>query len=277
MKKSAFISDLLFAFGVVFLPALCLLRYRRLPLWAAFTLAAMLGVLAALAVFLYLHQKREKLCLEKQDRETKEKLLLHLALQSPDKILDGFADFFSSHDETGAPKDSPEGAAGDGPAGAPKNTARSAAAQKRKNAPCVRTEQGEFYPVFSLCPLDADRVVPLLCGKKQAEKYLLCNELTEEAEKLCLRFGVRVIKGNDVYRMLKKGNALPEHYLGEDALPKKKRKKELWFAKSNSRRFLFGGALILLTSLITPFPYYYLLSGSLLIISAVFVRIFGYR
>ena len=88
---------------------------------------------------------------------------------------------------------------------------------------------------------------------------------------------IQFIKGNDVYRMLKKGSALPEHYLGEDALPKKKKKRELWFAKSNSRRFLFGGTLILLTSLITPFPYYYLLSGSLLIISAVFVRIFGYR
>ena len=261
----------------MFLPALCLLRYRRLPLWAAFTLAAMLGLLSALAVFLYLHQKREKLCLEKQDRETKEKLLLHLALQSSDKILNDFADFFSSHDETGAPKNSSEDVTDDEPEHAPKNAARSAAAQKRKSASCVRTEQGEFYPVFSLCPLDADRVVPILCGKKQAEKYLLCNELTEEAEKLCLRFGVHVIKGNEVYLMLKKGNALPEHYLGEDALPKKKRKKELWFAKSNSRRFLFGGTLILLTSLITPFPYYYLLSGSLLIISAVFVRIFGYR
>lgn len=247
MKKSAFISDLLFAFGVVFLPALCLLRYRRLPLWAAFTLAAMLGVLSALTVFLYLRQKREKLCLEKQDRETKEKLLLHLALQSPDKILEDFSKFFSSHDETGAPKDSPEGAAGDKSESAPKNTVRSAAAQKRKNASCVRTEQEVFFRLFFPAEYGDDPV------------------------------GVHVIKGNDVYRMLKKGSALPEHYFGEDALPKKKKKRELWFAKSNSRRFLFGGTLILLTSLITPFPYYYLLSGSLLIISAVFVRIFGYR
>ena len=66
--------------------------------------------------------------------------------------------------------------------------------------------------------------------------------------------------------------------MGEDtSAPKKKKRLRAWFAKSNSRRFLLGGTLILLTSLITPFPLYYIILGSALVLSAVFVRIFGYR
>ena len=63
----------------------------------------------------------------------------------------------------------------------------------------------------------------------------------------------------------------------QKAAPKKKKRLRAWFAKSNSRRFLLGGTLILLTSLITPFPLYYIILGSALVLSAVFVRIFGYR
>jgi hypothetical protein len=39
---------------------------------------------------------------------------------------------------------------------------------------------------------------------------------------------------------------------------------------------LVAGALVLLTSLITPFPYYYLTFGSLLLLIATLIRFFGY-
>lgn len=261
MKKSAFISDVIFAFGAAFLPALCLLRYKRFPLWAALALSAIAGAFAAFAVFAFLRKKREKLCLEKRDEEMKEKLLLHLTLQGETKNLDYFSRFFEGHGEDGSPAPSP----------------KAVRLGKRRGASFVKTEDGDFYPLFSLCPLDADRVAPLLCGEKDAAKYLLCGELSPEAEKLCARFDVRVMKGADVYRMLKKGDALPKTYLGGDLPQRKKKRVTVWFAKANSRRFLLGGALILLTSLLTPFPFYYLVSGSILILSAVFVRIFGYR
>ena len=78
--------------------------------------------------------------------------------------------------------------------------------------------------------------------------------------------------------MLKKENFLPSHNLCEHAsTPQNKKRLHLYFAKSNSRRFLLGGVLILLTSLITPFPLYYLIFGSALVLSSIFVRIFGYR
>ena len=52
MKKSAFISDILFSFAVTFLPALCLLRYLRLPLSASLLFAAVAGLLLPARVVL---------------------------------------------------------------------------------------------------------------------------------------------------------------------------------------------------------------------------------
>lgn len=148
----------------------------------------------------------------------------------------------------------------------------------KKEISRLETEDILFFPLFSVRPVDGDAVAAVLRVKSEKRKYLLCGELAPEAEKLCARFDIRAITGNEVYCILKKGEALPEHYLGEDtSVPKKKKRLRAWFAKSNSRRFLLGGTLILLTSLITPFPLYYIILGSALVLSAVFVRIFGYR
>ena len=94
MKKSAFISDIVFAFLVIFLPAVCLFRYWRFPLAAAAALAALTGAFASLLTYFFLRRKREKLCLKKQDEETRDKLLLHLALQGKEDNVKYFADFF---------------------------------------------------------------------------------------------------------------------------------------------------------------------------------------
>lgn len=266
MKKSAFISDVIFAFAAAFLPALCLFRYRGLSLPLSVLTAALAGGLSAALIYALLHKKRERLCLKKRDEENRDKLLLHLALQGEKANSDYFLKFFKTKVDGKA----------DGQAG---ENARGTAELKRlKGVARIETETENFYPLFTLCPLDADKIAPVLYGEGEKRKCLLCSGLTEEAQKLCARFDVRTITGNEVYLMLKKEDFLPEHYLGDDARPPQKKKRlHAWFAKSNSRRFLSGGTLILLTSLITPFPLYYLILGSALILSAVFVRIFGYR
>lgn len=261
MKKSAFISDIIFAFLVVFLPAVCLFRYWRFPLAASVALAALTGALASLLTYLFLRRKRERLCLKKQDEETRDKLLLHLALQGKEANLKYFSEFFETHDAEGG-----------------ESTPVNVRVNGRKDFSRLETEEALFFPLFSVRPVDGDAVAAILRVKSEKRKYLLCAELAAEAEKLCARFDIRAITGNEVYLILKKGAFLPEHYRGEEtSAPKKKKRLRAWFAKSNSRRFLLGGTLILLTSLITPFPLYYILLGSALVLSAVFVRIFGYR
>ena len=260
MKKFAFLSDIFFAFGAAFLPALCFLRFCRFPLPAALFLSATAGIFAAAAVFLFLGRRRKRFLLAGKDEKEKEKLLFHLAFQSEEKVLDTFSAFFASRDEEGNARNAPE-------------TVR---ALMRRGVPVAEAETEEFCPLFSFCPPDADRVAPFLEENAGKKKTLLCGDLTPDAEKLCARFGVHVLKGADVYRLLKKGNALPKDYLSPPP-EKKGLKRRAWFAKSNSRRFLFAGVLLLLTSFLTPFPFYYLLFGSALVLTAALVRIFGYR
>ena len=142
----------------------------------------------------------------------------------------------------------------------------------------VETAEILYFPLFTVRPADGDEAAAVVRAKTEKQKCILCGQLSPEAEKLCSRLNIQTKVAIDVYAMLKEGNALPEHYLCEEAFAKKKKKRlKLYFAKSNSRHFLLGGILILLTSLITPFPLYYLIFGSALILSSVFVRIFGYR
>ena len=94
---------------------------------------------------------------------------------------------------------------------------------------------------------------------------------------LCQRLDVEVKTGEWVYNRLKEEGRLPEHYLGEEPPIKRKHKIKLWFSKANAKRFLVGGALILLIARLTPFYYYYLLIGCLLLLLSILIRIFGYE
>jgi len=267
MKKSAFISDVIFAFIAVFLPAVCLCRYYRLPLSVSVLLASLTGLASSVLIYLFLHRKREKLCLKKHDEEERDKLLLHLALLEKAELANYFFDFFKNREIKISPETS--------------RPPLEFSLCENAGLPSVATQTEEYYFSFTLCPTSADSLIPIFRQsprQTQKQKILYCDRLTEEAQKLCSRFHIRTLTGNEVYLALKKEAFLPERYLGEEILPSaKKRKLRLWFAKSNSRRFLTGGTLILITSLITPFPLYYLIFGSALIASAVFVRIFGYR
>nr|MBR6778111.1 hypothetical protein [Clostridia bacterium] len=249
MKKFAFFSDILFTFFVSFLFTLCLFRYLGVKLAPAVALAALCGLLTAAAVGSILQIRRKNLHLKKSDETQKEKLLLHLALLSDEGKTD-FARHFLSSEETPVNRFS----------------------RLRVCSP------SEFYFLkFSLAPVNADEIARLSRFKTGKQKILLCSQIEENANSLCSRLGIQVKTGEWVYRQVKEKSLLPEHYLGDDSgVRKTKRKVKLWFAKSNAKRFLVGGALVLLLARLTPFYYYYLLLGCLLLLAAIFVRIFGY-
>ena len=134
----------------------------------------------------------------------------------------------------------------------------------------------EFYFLnFSLSPVCPDEIATLSRFKTGKTKVLLCSQIEESAYALCNRLGIDVKTGGGVYMLLKERNLLPESYLGEGGGKARKRLAKLWFSKGNSKRFLLSGGLVLLFSRLTPFYYYYLLLGVFLLLTAIFVRIFG--
>lgn len=131
------------------------------------------------------------------------------------------------------------------------------------------------YLLFSMQPLSADEVAQKL---KITEGHfsLWCNALTPEAKTLCNDFSVTVKEGTEVYFLLKEQDRLPEKYIcGERKKLPFRDKIRRFVERKNARSFLISGSILLFFSLFSFFPIYYLVSGSLLLISALFIRIFG--
>ena len=248
MKRSAFISDIIFTFFTAFLCTLVLFRFLDVGLIAANALSAACGALIAASVAAAKQSKRKTFFLKKSDEIQKEKLLLHLAMLSDEGKMRFFLERLS--DET----------------------------SRRYGKLRFSTEDTLYQLRFHLAPVSPDDVLAFSRFKSNKKKTLLCNRLDESARALCKTLHVEALEGEQVYRLLKEKDALPERYLGEEMpVEKHKQRFRLWFSRSNSKRFLVSGALILFAAFVSPFRYYYLFFGFALILSAVFVRIFGYE
>ncbi|MBQ8319268.1 MAG: hypothetical protein IJX81_00135 [Clostridia bacterium] len=248
MKKSAYYSDLLFAFLAPAVLLLCYLRYLRVPLFPAALVAILAGGAIALLLSFFLKRKRDAVFLKRTETEEAEKLALHLCMLSKKELAVFFADALF----------------GDGNVFV-------------KNGECFAFFGGELILLqFSPDPLTAERVLPLL--KESAESPVLyCRALNSEAESFCARFGVSVKTAPAVYALLKKQGKLPNAYRSERAFQKKKRLSlSLRFSKRFASRFFASGVFLLLFSLFVPFPYYYLLFGGILLTASLFVRVFGH-
>lgn len=227
-------ADTVFFFACSWLLSLCILRYFRIRMWLALILCTVLSLSVGATVFLLLYKSRKKKFLLAQDREEKDKLMLHLALSSLEENKKLFAPVLNKGERT--------------------------------------------YLLFSMQPLSADTLAEKIrrCPKDQ-RFTVFCNTLSPEARKLCEDFGITAVEGGEVYAKLKAANGLPQTYICAE---KKKRgvkeKLKVSFHKKNSRSFFFSGAALLILSLFSFFPVYYIISGCLLVLTAIVVRIFGY-
>lgn len=249
MKRSAFISDIIFAFFVGFLCTLLIFRYVGIGLIAALCLSALCGILTACATFTLLQSKRKTIFLKRSDEAQKSKLLFHLACLSDEEKTTFFQERLSTDN-----------------------------AIKRFSRLRLTSENCFYLLHFSFAPVTADEVAAFSRLKTSKEKVLLCSTIEDNAYALAEKLHVRTLTGNEVYALLKDNDGLPERYLGEEnPLEKRKRRLELWFSRKNAKPFLTAAALTLFTAFVSPFPYYYFIFGGILLLTSVLVRIFGYR
>lgn len=250
MKKSAFLSDILFTFFLVWIVTLCLFRHLKTALILSITLAAACGLLSACAHAALLQSKRKAVLLKRSNAALKEKLSLHLSLLGDEEKTDLFIPALSTAEK---------------------------APVKRVGKLRLQSETRLYFLCFRFAPVTTDDVARYSRYPNGRQKTILCERIEENALELCTRLHIEVRAGDFAFNLLQSQNALPESYLC-DELPKDKRKHRLrlCFARSNAKRFLASATLILLLSLITPFPFYYLIFGGILLLLALFIRIFGY-
>ena len=249
MKRSAFISDIIFAFFVAFLCTLFLFRHLSVRLFFAIPLAMLCGGLAAGAIFSLLQSKRKTVFLKRSDEAKKEKLLFHLACLSDEEKTKFFLERMQGE-----------------------------ASIQRFGKLRLTTEENFYLLRFSFAPVTSDEVAAFARWKTSKKKVLLCSKIEEHAYALAEKMRIRILTGNEVYAFLKDNDALPNQYPNEEtAESKRKRRFELWFSRKNAKPFLVAAALTLFTALFSPFPYYYYVFGGLLLIASVLIRIFGYK
>ena len=246
MKKWVFISDLLFAFFITFLPALCLLRYLRLGLFVSIVVAFLIGVFFACLTGFFKRRKKEKLLLKTSEEKEKQLLMTHLTLLPTKDCLSLLY---------------PE------------------AEIKQLEGVWVAENEQIFLPMFKWKSVEEEDVLPLvrICLDKQKQCVILCDAISPAAAAFLSQFSILHLTGEDLYERLKK-KGLPDTYLGKTYHEKKKKRlTRIWFSKSNSRRFFTGAILLFVSSFLVPFPYYYLVFGCLMALAAVLLRVFGYR
>ena len=208
MKKLAYFSDIAFAFTAAFLPSLCYLRYRQVPLLWATLVSLLLGVGASMLTWSYLKKKHAAATLKKSEKREMEQLLLHLVLLSPKEKTDFFTEH--SHALIGEEMEGSRLSAG---------------------KPFFYTDSQIVYCHFTLTALTADALIPLLSLGDNREPVLLCNELDKTAEKLSAALSIKVLTLPEIYLKLKESNRLPERYKGEGAFAKKKKRRfALWIS-----------------------------------------------
>lgn len=249
MKKVNFplFADTAFYAVCAFALSFCILRYYRVPLAVSIPAAICFLLATGLISYLLLSTKHRKKMLGKREQEEREKLLLHLALEKPERVR---AALFTAYQ------------------------ADKKSVFCKEDSLCV---DGSLHiPLFTMEPVSADGIAHLL-RQYGSEFILLCNSLTSEAENLLASFSVPAVRGDDIYALFKRTQTMPEHLIcGNIPRHTAKQKLHVTFSKKNARSFFISGILLLFMSLFVLFPVYYIISGSILLICAITIRFFGY-
>ncbi len=242
------ILDTLFYTACAFLLAVGILRYLRAATWIVFTASALIALAAGILSFLLIYKNHRKKGLTRQTQRERDALMLHLALERTDRVIAALAAAYRA--------DGKEAAEGE---------------------EAVTVDGTPVIPLFTMQPVSADAVAVLLRRHGNGQFALACNGLTAEARALMSSFGRRAVEGDEIYALFARTGTTPSPLIcGEIPRFKLKTKLKRTFSKANARPFFVSGSLLLLMSLFTFFPLYYLITGGLLLAVAVCVRLLGY-
>ena len=129
--------------------------------------------------------------------------------------------------------------------------------------------------LFSFKDAGADDLAPALRAEGENKCVYACG-FTDEAKKLAAAFGIALKDAGDAFALAKECGRLPEKLLAPPAAAGGLRKKLAFRVRREAwRGYLFSGSFLLVFSLMTVFPVYYIVTGGLLLAAAVLVRLFG--
>lgn len=242
------VCDVLFYSVCAWFLSVGILRFYRVHMEISLLCATFFALAAGGLSFLIIYSRRKKHALTKQERARREALMLHLALDRKENVLEALRRAYAAEGK-----------------------------EARTEEGCLVAGDEWLIAQFTMQPLSADAAAHILREYGGKNFRLLCNALTPEAEKLLLSFGKKAVTGDEVFALFERTGTTPSPLIcGDLPRPKLKAKFVRAFSKRNARPFFVSGILLIVMSLFTFFPLYYLISGSVLLFTAVAVRLLGF-
>lgn len=239
-------TDTLFIALVSFLFSFALFRFYL----NSFMLSLLFSILAIAAlstlVYLLIKHKSVKKFLKISDEKEIFKLNFHLATDTRENNLDRIFSALSEKFEN---------------------------AKKFKSHIVLNDE--EYYFKFKLEPVTADEIATLIKKNGKRKKVLLVCSINNEGAKLASNFGIKIMPIEEIYILFKETNTLPRNYIFTEKQANWKEKLKFRFSKKMYKGYFLSGTALLIFSLFTFFPVYYLISGGILLCIAVAVKFFG--
>lgn len=297
MKKTAVFSHIFFAFCFAFLLCACFFRYLRFSLAVALAFSFALALCLSAILFAVLGKKREIYLSSARAEREKNALLQWLTLSRSKEIVRFLSRAFFEK----TPNDENAFFAR---AIFPNLYAVSPLSKRKEETSEDAFARCSLFFCFSIedVPLHVcehllrtigspfSRLVTSRAQRKNSpvkneyrereiivEPTLFCSSLSESSASLLQKFSVKTVTLDEIFEQAKRKACLPDEVFLL-ANEKARRKFRLrGFSKKTSRGLLLSAALLLFTSLFSPFPYYYRISGILLLFSSLFVRIVAAR
>lgn len=280
-------TDTLFYFAATAAFAFCVLRFYIPSAWGAAAAAAAIAGCVAFLLFRLLRARRKRRREKEESAGQAAALAFHLAMRPPEedalliaRCLDAMAEKESKGDREPSAKATERAQNDPLDAGAePAEKGPPAASSPRKERAVaagseVQAGDARYFLLFRLEKVTADELRPAVRAEG-TDKTALGGAFTPEAEKLASAFGIQLWGAEQVYELVKGAKELPSPLIVPPAAKKSKLsfrlRREAW------RGYAFSGGFLLLFSLWAIFPIYYLVSGGLLLLAAVLVRLFGKR
>lgn len=234
MKKIniSVITDSAFIFFVGFILALCFMRYAGLAYPAALILSAVMALAVSVPAFFILRLTRNNKALRRSQEKEKNALMLHLALLKTEETL--------------------------------RLLCAMRGTECTINGFYAKDGDEVLLPLFTVEPLSADRLAEAARKFLPDRITLYCNTLTPAAAELCANLGLTAMTGNEVYLALKEKNLLPEKYICAPQKRGIRQRLALSNLRAGAKSFITGGIGLLIFSLFTLFPVYYIISGAAL-------------
>ena len=250
--KATIFFDCFFIFISAFFFCFAIIRYSRVNFAPSLIFSVLIALTLSLSYVVFIVLTKQSAFYKEEEIRKINSLLTELCFSSEESLLNLFCKFYKKQGHNYEIID---------------------------NSILLKDVKSQVFISFTFEKTTAKEIISFYKNTKKGYKtIILSNDYTDEGKKLLDSFSIRIklFNLNDVYLSLKSENLLPQLTVPKNvSIKNKKETLKVFFIKSNSKKPLFYGIVILLLAPFSFYPIYYIIFGCLLLTLSVFMRFFA--